>query len=715
MTDWLSPSGLDLRFVRELDGLPWFVFVLVVGLTAAFALVYLLRGVILAWQLTQAGRRLRLMAADERAIDPTRIAPWMQGRALRGPWRDYAASLHPMQLEDAPTEVDGREVGPWRATLPAEAVFTRESLVDARLFDDFARHLPGVLTGLGIIGTFAGLLEGLARFDASSATSAVAGLKPLLDGVAHAFSLSAIAIGCALFVTFAGKLMLAGLYRAVESLTHAIDAIYRGGAGEEYLSRLLRTAEQSERGAAERQDALTQSLGELITRLSRDQIEMQARSTEALGERLDAAVAGPMRELSAAIRRLQDGPDEAATRGRAARDEGLLKGIEKALSGLGERLEAGLTRAAEQQDAQQRESRREQQSGLRTLTGSMEEALRESRAARVEMAEAQARQLDVMIESVESVQAAASRAAEVGTPAPWQQALVDALERSGQAQAAFGEQLSAFVGDSRELINQGRQDSDETAQQTRQAVHDSLRQLAQAVAHIEGLRTRSEGEDAERRARWVDETRSLVGDLASRQERSVQQMQGQLGEARAQIDRIGAGTAESVAALSRSAAGMEAAARRFESAGQTMAAIFDRSSVIVDRLTATAEVLQDASAAAGDGMRQADQARSLLGAQVTALTELVSTTRSEAGVSRGLLQDFERIAEQFRRAQAQSQEYVEGLNHTLVRAFEEFGTAMTNQLRSSLGDTDRHLSSGVHQLNGVVQHLGLALSRMQRS
>jgi hypothetical protein len=48
--------------------------------------------------------------------------------------------------------------------MPAEMMFTKESLVDGPLFDDFWRHLPGILTGLGIIGTFAGLLYGLGDF-----------------------------------------------------------------------------------------------------------------------------------------------------------------------------------------------------------------------------------------------------------------------------------------------------------------------------------------------------------------------------------------------------------------------------------------------------------------------------------------------------------------------------------------------------------------------
>ena len=100
-----------------------------------------------------------------------------------------------------------------RATIPAESMFTREVLVDSRLFDDFTRHLPGVLTGLGIIGTFAGLLDGLQRFKPTPIESAVNGLGPLLLGVQHAFVASGFAIACAMLVVFISRFTLAYLYR----------------------------------------------------------------------------------------------------------------------------------------------------------------------------------------------------------------------------------------------------------------------------------------------------------------------------------------------------------------------------------------------------------------------------------------------------------------------------------------------------------------------
>lgn len=170
-------------------------------------------------------------------------------------WNEYSDTLHPMRLALA----GQAPVVEHRSSMPAEMMFTKESLVDGPLFDDFWRHLPGILTGLGIIGTFAGLLHGLSNFryaiapttttngqSTDSAAKAVAGLAPLLDAVMHAFLVSAAAIGCAMLVVFISRLLVARLNSKVEHLCDLIDSLYKSGAGEEYLQRLVESSEKSE-------------------------------------------------------------------------------------------------------------------------------------------------------------------------------------------------------------------------------------------------------------------------------------------------------------------------------------------------------------------------------------------------------------------------------------------------------------------------------------
>jgi hypothetical protein len=281
----------------ELWGLQLWIFILVSTLTLLFLVGYLFQGTRVGLQLGLAIRRIKTLKRNSKAVKPSAVAAVLKSKPLSHLWEEYSDTLH----EHVKSEGDSVQASEVRASVPAELFFTRDVLVDSRLFDDFTRHLPGVLTGLGIIGTFAGLLEGLGRFDATSSTTAVAGLKSLLTGVAHAFTASAIAIGCAMVVLFISKLALAMFYQQVESLTHTIDDLYATGAGEEYLSRLVHSSESSGARAAQLQKALVEDLTKLLNAVVDRQIAAQAENNLSLGRHITETMD---RNLAEAISRI---------------------------------------------------------------------------------------------------------------------------------------------------------------------------------------------------------------------------------------------------------------------------------------------------------------------------------------------------------------------------------------------------------------------------
>jgi len=44
-----------------------------------------------------------------------------------------------------------------------------------------------------------------------------------------------------------------------------------------------------------------------------------------------------------------------------------------------------------------------------------------------------------------------------------------------------------------------------------------------------------------------------------------------------------------------------------------------------------------------------------------------------------------------------------------------FGTQLTGAIKKSIGETDRHLGSGMTHLSGVVQEFQQALARLKRA
>lgn len=287
--------------LANLSGVPLVVFLLVVTLTLVFLIGYAIKGSQVLWQLRKVVGAVRAIQSTGVAPAPEDIGKYFKWEPLRHLWDVYAGTLHEVRSA-ASGDMALLEM---HATVPAESIFTREVLVDSRLFDDFTRHLPGVLTGLGIIGTFAGLLDGLKRFDPSTTAKAVEGLGPLMSGVQHAFVASGMAIGCAMLVVFLSRLVLAYLYRLVEQLSHSIDSLYKTGAGEKYLDRLVRASERNEANTAQLKDALVEDLNKMMTNLVDKQIAAQQAATHSLGEHIGqsitTAIAEPIKSMKEAM------------------------------------------------------------------------------------------------------------------------------------------------------------------------------------------------------------------------------------------------------------------------------------------------------------------------------------------------------------------------------------------------------------------------------
>ena len=209
------------------------------------------------------------------------------------------------------------EVVALRATAPAEMSFTEDALVNSPLKAEFFKHLPGIFTGIGIIGTFAGLLLGLKGFQVTEDPGAARlGLDVLLRSVSEAFIVSACAIALAMIVTFIEKITLVGLYRKVQELTQEIDERFKAGVGEEYLARLVGASEESATQSRILKDALVGDLKDHPDRDLREadrralHIEAAARamtsakrSQDSLDHRWSAL--RPLRRACAAIKRRQ--------------------------------------------------------------------------------------------------------------------------------------------------------------------------------------------------------------------------------------------------------------------------------------------------------------------------------------------------------------------------------------------------------------------------
>jgi hypothetical protein len=647
----------------KLSGIPLGVFVIVVVLTGLFLLGYLLKGTQVGLQLGGAVRGVRRL---KRGAPPDEVAAVLKHEPFKHLWAEYSDTLHELKKAGsgslAITEV--------RATMPAEMFFTRDVLVDSRMFDDFTRHLPGVLTGLGIIGTFAGLLEGLGKFDASSTATAVAGLKPLLDGVAHAFIASAIAIGCAMLIIFVSRLALAIFYRRVEHLNQAIDTLYATGAGEEYLARLVSASEKAEAHAAQLKQALVEDLTTMMTNLVDRQIAAQAETSRALGAHIGEAITG---QLAAPLQRMTEAMETSS------------KGNAQAVSGMLESVLAGFMQKLEDTFGGQMRGIHEQMDRSMSAMGSVQQALQK------------------LVEDINrSNEQATNRMS--GT-------LEDAMKQSAANQQLLTDQMREFVQDFRRLVTE---EQDKAKRSMDEAIGKVLEQLSTAISQMETVRTEAASAEHARSAQLSDRTQQLVGGLSEQVEGLLKTVSEQVTATQRNIDAIGSVTTRAIDGMNTGALTMGSAARQFETAGSSVTGVFERSAKVADQLTSAATTLQSAATAVRQGFEQYDQTRKTVDSNVQALTSLIESAKREAGLSKQMVSDLDRIVTQLRTAEEQTKTYLEGVNAALETAFERFGSSLVNSVKQSIKETDRHLSSGVQQLNGVVQEIGVAVSRLKK-
>ena len=250
----------DLANVPGFDALPAFlriplqhqtesviVFTLA-GVLSGF-LVFFLVGYV--WQALQDFLRLEMVsqslkkAQQEGRMETTSPDPeddltrwhWFYYPRMTHLWREYAETLH--RQPSANPAHDATQVH-YRATIPAEIIFSAQALVDVPMRVEFFRHLPGILTGAGIVSTFAGILLGLSEFNpAVEAQQITHQLKLLFTGITTAFVASFFAIFSAILVTILEKFLLHWRYAQITALQHRIDDIFRAGIEPEYLASLV--------------------------------------------------------------------------------------------------------------------------------------------------------------------------------------------------------------------------------------------------------------------------------------------------------------------------------------------------------------------------------------------------------------------------------------------------------------------------------------------
>lgn len=560
-------------------------------------------------------------------------------------WQEYADSLH--------KQTEGLSIR-LRSTMPAGVVFRPDILVDIPLRADFFKHLPGLFTGVGIIGTFYGLLIGMKSFVVSDNSIVVReSLTRLLHGVSEAFLISASAISLAMIVTFIEKLVASRLNAKVEKLVQLLDGLFEGGAGEEYLARLVQATESSSVQAA---GLLKGELKQILDELIDKQIVAMNAGSAALGERISASIEegmkAPLTAINDSLKNMQN--DQGAAL------QTMLKAVLDDFSVQMKSLFGGQG-SLQQQTIAALEATVVKLESMAAGPGSMDALVAQIAKSSAAAESREALMLEKLVEFVEQMSLAASQ-----TQTDGQAQLQGALNEMSARMGSVVDSLSAQVLSATDVSRRHQQEMESQSQ-------NAVGQLSDQIAlMIEG----------------------------------VSQSVAQINSAVAVMH---ATTTEAMSAFNTSAETLHLASRDFAQAGQSVSATLDKSALVADQLVQAAGSVVAASSGLGEMFGDYKAAREAMVEQVRSLQLLAEQVRRDASMSGEVLARIESATGKLIAAQQDADDYLAKISDVIAVAHQSFSEGMTRavgeanrEFHLALSDSVKLLREGIHELESTL-------------
>ncbi len=595
------------------------------------------------------------------------IAPiFARDKTLNHLWTEYEHTIH-RQYNQVYSPADGGQSRPSpeplrRSTVPAAAIFTTEAMVDSRLSTEFFKHLPGLFTGIGIIGTFSGLITGLQAFKVSeNATVVRNSLEKLMQGVYEAFLVSAVAISAAMVATALERWLITGLYKKAEAITFEIDGMFESGVEEEYLERLVSAAEEGTGQSKLLKDALVTELGNILSKLTEHQIEAQRNATRDLGaqisEGIATGIAEPLSRIAITAGEATEGNTQAVTN--------LLTDVLASFSQRLEELFGG------------------QIGGINQLQQQTIESLTKATTA-----------LETMAAKIETAGTSSSEAIA--------QQITEAMTSMEGHQRVMNDRMAEFIEQIRGSARDEQQETSRALQSMIADLGEAARLQIKALNDAGGLAANT---SAEREGRLAAQADEAAGKLASLTEGVMAEIRLLTGEIRQTTSAMQTITSDAVARMNIGAEALAKAAGDFSQAGQGVTGVLQQAAGVSGSLKEAAGSLSSSSSVLKGVIDDHALARASLASMIEQLQVIVDSARREAAVTSDVITRIESSAEKLGGAQKQAEEYLAGVTEALASAHGEFSEGLSKVVTEANGDFHRSLSSATGLLRDAIEEL----------
>lgn len=604
---------------------------------------------------------------------------------LKHAWLNYKNSFH-----DIYDTVDGEDVlVSSRATVSSDVFFSQAVIVDTPLRVEFYKHLPGIITGVGIIATFAGLLFGLLAFDPAGDPAKVQdSLGLLLGGVSEAFMASALAIGTAMIIIWQEKSWLRQCYAQLEALTTEIDKLFEtDSTGEEYLAKLLKSSQANESNARQLKDSLVNDLKVMMTNLveenKKNQIafatqlsESYAKSSQDIATRIGQSITdtlqAPLDKIAASVQQVSGDQGSAVQELMTDVLTAFMSKLESTfgsqMTGMSEMMTQSASAMKEMQLGFSQlltEMKINNETSTKTLETQMAKMIEDIQQKQNSMSD----QMKLMVEHL------SQGAAKIGEQG--QQAIEQLNGKVTELMGNLGGTMSEIMSD----VTKQRIEQDRVILENQQKLHEQSSVL-------------------------IDHLGTEIKDLIVHSQNAVQAY-------KENIQKLTQVTTESITGMHNGAEKMRLASEQFNRAGSSLITVTEKTTQLIAEVNTTSTHLTSASSNLVSLLNDYKDSQQVVKQAISTLDTLIKQAQAEAGMSSEMLRDMSQMTTALNQVKKEMQDYLEQVSDVLVKSFEGFGTSVETSLNHSLGAFDNTLDQAVKRLQSGVEGLGSFVEELE--
>lgn len=718
---WLNSVLFALTSVQ-----PYVVPATVIGLVSfaflCFIFFYLFRSVKIINSLKKYTQSINSIENNEPDDQLQHLQNLFVQPEIKHAWNEFEESLHSQyELEDGEEKIVRI-----RATAPSASFFSEQQLVDIPLNTEFFKHLPGILTGVGIIGTFYGLMIGLNHFDPSTPEQVSSSVNNLLRDVLYAFLGSAFAIFASILVTWLEKLSIAKCYKYLEKFTAALDALYVSGVGEEYLASLVKSSNESATQARHLKESLVTDLRDMLLNLAeRQKVENERLATtlsatyresgqqfaEQVSGAIENSLKSPLDKIAGAVQTasgdqsgmvqnmLQDvltafmakldttfGQQFTNLNDMMGQTVGSIQTMQTGFATLLQDMRQvsddsrqGSAQLIEQLLSEMKSGQQAMQAGMNDMLISLQASVAKMGAEGEGAGERMARQLEKMFadsEAREKAQAEHMSAFIEAIQNSVQQGQSATMEKMATSVEALGEQLGSLFGQ----IDKGQQQISANQQANQQSLHEQTQRVMSEVD---------------------DQIKQLIDTVASQHQGTTETLRLLAEQTNRQIQDMQNGAEK-----------MRLAAERFEHAGDRVSEANHLTADVLNKAQSAGSSLSLATSELTSVVADYRNNREAVSKSIAMLELLAANTQSEQTTRNQFIADLKQHGERLQSYNREAQAFMENVSNVLGKGFEDFSEGVSRSLDKTLGKLDVEMAKASTLLAGSVEQIGESVSEL---